>query len=213
MVWDGWSQAGERRPETGDWRLEAGGWRLEAGGWRLEAGGSYGRIYASTQAAASGTSDEQQEEPASSGVEKRYALPLGNRAKQSQLGGQQAGGRRLEAGGMLRRASRLCREQRATRYGLPAWAIVRNKANWGGGRLETGGGRLRWTHLHFYTSRPRRHEIRDTRGACFERSREEIRGLPLGHRAKQSQFRRLRAANGGPGGYNGVIVGVWTGNG
>ena len=190
-----------------------GGVGRESGGRRLEAGG--GRFLwthlREPPTAARATSDKRSLLRAES--RRDTACPPGPSCETKPIGGGQAGGRRLEAGGMLRRASRLCREQRATRYGLPAWAIVRNKANWGGGRLETGGGRLRWTHLHFYTSRPRRHEIRDTRGACFERSREEIRGLPLGHRAKQSQFRRLRAANGGPGGYNGVIVGVWTGNG
>ena len=149
----GWVESGGR--------AEAGDWRLEAGGWRLEAGGSYGRIYASTQAAASGTSDEQQEEPASSGVEKRYALPLGNRAKQSQLGGQQAGGRRLEAGGSdgriytstqaapggtryeIRDTSDEIRdtsdEIRDTRYAACRWAIVRNKANFGVCGLPMGG--------------------------------------------------------------------------
>ena len=142
----GWVESGGR--------AEAGDWRLEAGGWRLEAGGSYGRIYASTQAAASGTSDEQQEEPASSGVEKRYALPLGNRAKQSQLGGQQAGGRRLEAGGSDGRIYTSTQaapggtryeirdtsdEIRDTRYAACRWAIVRNKANFGVCGLPMGG--------------------------------------------------------------------------
>ncbi len=167
-------------------RAEAGDWRLEAGGWRLEAGG--------------------------------WRLEAG-------------GGRLLWTHLRFYASRRQRHERRATRGACfersreeirPAAGQscetkpIGGTAGW---RPETGGGRLRWTHLHFYTSRPRRHEIRDTRyerrDTRYERrdTRYEIRGLPLGDRAKQSQFRRLRAANGGPGGYNGVIVGVWTGNG
>jgi hypothetical protein len=111
VVWDGWSRAGKRRPETGGRRREV-------------------LVDTSTRAADGGTSDERQEEPASSGVEKRY--------------------------------------------GLPAWAIVRNKANWGGAgwRPETGGGR------HASTGVP----------AVPRATSDEIRLARLGDRAKQSQL-------------------------
>lgn len=105
-----------------------------------------------------------------------------------------------------------------------------------GGRLEAGGscGRIYApTLLRIYASRRRQHEIRDTRrarlgnrakqsqlGESGGRRREApadtstlLRKPPPTNRAKQSQFRGLRAANGGPGGYNNGFVGVWTENG
>jgi len=98
-----------------------GGVRRESGGWRLEAPMDASTHLRKPPPAARDTRYERREEPASSGVEKRYALALGHRAKQSQLGGS-------------RREALVDTSTRAA-----AEVIVRNKANFGVCGLPMGG--------------------------------------------------------------------------